>query len=277
MRCFHPISIRLPEYDYRRIGSAGYLLVPCGKCLACRRRKQNEWAFRILQEQKSSVSSFFCTLTYDDDHLVFSEETGEQTLDKLAVPRFIRSFRKKFGQCRYFACGEYGDKFDRSHYHCLMFFDRVVGLDELQSMITECWHNGFATVDGEINTKSARYVAKYTTKQLLDVYEGRVAPFALMSRRPAIGSSFLSEKRISAYKSLMSLDCYDSAGNRFNLPRYYRDRIYSSLELKIIQSVSKKELDIITDRKLRDNPLYEFERSRSELNLIKRMRSGIFR
>lgn len=158
-----------------------------------------------------------------------------------------------------------------------MFFDRVVGLDELQSMITECWHNGFATVDGEINTKSARYVAKYTTKQLLDVYEGRVAPFALMSRRPAIGSAFLSEKRISAYKSLMSLDCFDSAGNRFNLPRYYRDRIYSSLELKIIQSVSKKEMDIITDIKLRDNPLYEFERSRSELNLIKRMRSGIFR
>ena len=45
------------------------LLVPCGKCLACRIARRQEWSMRCLHELSSFDDAVFVTLTYDDDHL----------------------------------------------------------------------------------------------------------------------------------------------------------------------------------------------------------------
>ena len=45
------------------------LQVPCGKCLACRIKKRQEWSMRCMHELDYWSRSSFLTLTYSDTHL----------------------------------------------------------------------------------------------------------------------------------------------------------------------------------------------------------------
>lgn len=55
-----------PDYAERQ----GRLLqLPCRHCVGCRLDHSKEWANRILLEQQYHQSSYFVTLTYDDQHL----------------------------------------------------------------------------------------------------------------------------------------------------------------------------------------------------------------
>ena len=60
--CYSPIVIKDPSNP--RKGK----IVPCGKCLECRKRKQNDWCIRLTEEMKSHMyKGVFFTLTYRDD------------------------------------------------------------------------------------------------------------------------------------------------------------------------------------------------------------------
>lgn len=109
-------------------GKSSYL-VPCGKCAACLRKRQNEWAIRLLLEERcSDVPAQFVTITYEDSHLPVADE--QFSLDKSAIPTFIHRLRsrldRKYGfdektgkslapQIKFFGAGEYGDQFSRPH------------------------------------------------------------------------------------------------------------------------------------------------------------------
>lgn len=43
--------------------------IPCGKCKECRARLARHWSFRLQCEQRVNKYTFFCTFTYDDEHL----------------------------------------------------------------------------------------------------------------------------------------------------------------------------------------------------------------
>ena len=100
MECLHPIWI-LPKdcvngashlhkevpKRYRDIYPMyrGYIQVPCGKCIACLRNRQNAMVSRLYAEADKRGSFAFVTLTYDDEHLPLAEsvyrvdkQTGEQ-------------------------------------------------------------------------------------------------------------------------------------------------------------------------------------------------------
>lgn len=75
--CYSPIIVAV-EPKYRPLGSqyalrgemngVVYKEVPCGKCLECRRRYQQDWAIRCYEEWKSKeYKGVFFTLTYSDD------------------------------------------------------------------------------------------------------------------------------------------------------------------------------------------------------------------
>lgn len=53
---------------YPTYSPTGYA-IPCGKCKECRARLARHWSFRLQQEMRSSLFTFFCTYTYDDEHL----------------------------------------------------------------------------------------------------------------------------------------------------------------------------------------------------------------
>lgn len=66
--CLNPIQIKcngINSYRWLRgERSPRYVLAPCGKCLECLSRKQNDLAARLYQESKTKSRMFFVTFTY---------------------------------------------------------------------------------------------------------------------------------------------------------------------------------------------------------------------
>lgn len=217
--------------------------VPCGRCVACRRRKQNEWAFRCLEEAKSSKFVYWVTLTYDDDHLVYGS-SDQATLVPDDLTKFFKRLRKRIS-FRYFACGEYGDSFDRPHYHFILFTNELVcsSSDYVDSIIRDCWRFGSVVdVSPFIGAPQAKYVAKYTVKQIGLDYSDVVLPFARMSRRPGIGYQFMTKDLQDRYQRSMDFTVYDYQGTPYPLPRFYKDYFFSKDQQSLHSSLIEKSI-----------------------------------
>lgn len=162
--CLYPIT--LAE------GSSLERVVPCGQCIECEAQKSTEWAFRVMLESKDKDACFL-TLTYNDENL-----PKNQSVEKSAVQKFIKRFRKNYPDIaiKYFACGEYGEKFARPHYHIIIIgytFDDVTFWDKSKSgedlfrsaKLEKLWTFGFSYIE-DVTLQSAKYVAKYLQKAL---------------------------------------------------------------------------------------------------------------
>lgn len=247
MDCFFPITV--PRYsNVRKTTTTGQILiykqitgrieVPCGRCPSCRRRKQNEWAFRILEESKCHNKVAFVTLTYDDEHLHFSD-SGIPTLVPEHCTTFIKNLRYDLEykdnngerqSFRYFLCGEYGDQFDRPHYHMIFFYNGEIRHDWIEQAFKDRWVHGFIKYEPGITPGRAKYCAKYSMKSIGFDYLDAVPPFARMSRRPGLGKGFLDNLNVDSFRNRDLWFVHDQSGTPYSLPRYYRDRIYSSDE-----------------------------------------------
>lgn len=56
--------------------------VGCGRCPPCRQRKVDEWAFRLVQEEKRSINAYFVTLTYNEVHVPITDNKFMTLLKK---------------------------------------------------------------------------------------------------------------------------------------------------------------------------------------------------
>lgn len=69
--------------------------------------------------------NWFVTLTYDDWKTINETGCPPYSLDKSHLQTFNESMRKAARYCgeeyRFFACGEYGDLYERPHYHLSIF------------------------------------------------------------------------------------------------------------------------------------------------------------
>lgn len=195
------------------------VLVPCGKCPSCLTNKRSEWIFRLQQEWKHSTSAKFITLTYDEQH-----NPGE--LRKEDLQKFMKRLRKheKSKGIRYYACGEYGTKYGRPHYHIILFNSALYN----HSYITRAWCDikgnpiGIVHV-GKVSLASIAYVTKYVVQP--GTMEGRSKPFALMSRKYGIGGKYLTDAMMAWHRE--DLRNYAiSDGQKVRLPRFYKDKIF---------------------------------------------------
>ena len=238
MRCISPISLK----DPRAIRGSQRLIVPCGKCGACRANRRIEWSFRLKQELMSASSAFFITLTYDDENLRFNEN-GVATLCKEDVQLFIKRLRK--AQCgskkcviRYYCVGEYGTRTHRPHYHILLF-----NLDKnLLNSVVYLWSLGHIDI-GKVNDSSIHYTTKYHVnfdKEKSKDY-GIEPEFALMSRRPGIGYRFL-EKSAKWNKDHGNVFVMNN-GYAQRMPRYYKDKIFSDYERELLAEEAMSKAD----------------------------------
>lgn len=218
MRCVSPLMIRK---DGRRD------IVPCGKCNFCLETKRNDWSFRIHQELRFCDSAYFLTLTYEDDKLP-KNQGGISELRKRDMQLFMKKLRKKHGPLlpnpiRYYTVGEYGTETQRPHYHSLLF---NAAPDVIFNRVHDIWSNGHVHV-GEVEAASIHYVTKYVINRVGD-YSGREPPFALMSRRPGIGSRYLESHRQWHRAGMRNYtQLYGRVGR---LPRFYKERIFTDLE-----------------------------------------------
>lgn len=125
-----------------------YIVVPCNRCIICRRRRANALSARAIMETESvGCRPLFITFTYDNLHLPRTD-SGFQTLRKEDLQLFFKRLRSLLdGECiphrlRYLACGEYGKKTKRPHYHVLLWgfpeqaFDNIL---QVQRFIQKAW------------------------------------------------------------------------------------------------------------------------------------------
>lgn len=159
----------------------------CGACGPCRLNRQRMWAARITLEALCHKQSCFVTLTFDDKHCPSS-------LDPRDLQLFMKRLRNESPRpLRFFGVGEYGSQTFRPHYHVALFglgiSDHVLDAYGRVSHgpVAASWKLGFFSV-GELNEKSASYIAKYATKRLTRAgdprLESRYPEFARMSLRP---------------------------------------------------------------------------------------------
>ena len=180
-------NVRRAGKDWRQV------TVPCGKCAACRVNHSSQLATRIMHEFEYAWDiGCFVTLTYSPEHC-----PSDYAVHKDALQRFFKRVRRHLeyhnkGTLRaYFACGEYGDKRGRPHYHVLLLgwhpYDLVYhgksysGEPIYTSKTMESlWPFGFCPI-GTLTRKSSGYVARYAKKCVGDG-SSRQKPFLLYSR-----------------------------------------------------------------------------------------------
>ncbi len=206
-------------------------IVPCGHCIKCLQRRQNAWAFRLEQELKVSTSAMFLTLTYENAPKSFN---GIDTLDKRDFQKFMKRLRKKLQydntvnktKIKYYACGEYGDKTERPHYHAIVFnLPRP-----FEKFLLKAWKLGHIHI-GTVTEASIFYTTKYALKGLRrkkawDYDElGREPEFQLMSN--GLGISYNKEPIIDYLRTNGTELLTMQGGVKKTLPRYYIEKMFT--------------------------------------------------
>lgn len=282
-------------------------LIPCGKCMPCRINLAEQWSNRCLLELKDFNQAIFVTLTYDDEHLQFGYRINSRyktlTYEPSLVKRDLQLFNKKLRKYyddknikfRFFACGEYGGRTARPHYHIIYFglplpFDckilKANGPNTLYSseFLASLWGKGLVSV-GSVSADSIAYVARYTTKKfrssflsplerewfdqqkdfVLSELQDKLIEddFLLMSRRPGIGYNYFQK---NACKMLASdrMIFYDGVKTRILRPSRYFDRLFDINYPSDFKRLKDK-------RKLRCKSISRITASASDLDELSQM------
>lgn len=232
MNCLRPIwiNLKIPKIDHATGEIIRRIQVPCSRCEACLERRRLDWFVRLKIEHQHSVCSYFVTLTYDEAHLPVTYDDDDREVlhfDKPEIQRFLKRLRGRLSptKFRYFLISEYGENTYRSHYHIHFFFPELIDQDCFLGILDSCWTQGGVhieeSVDGTMN-----YVCGHV-QFINDVPPGYDRPFSLSSRNPGIGAQLLENYIKISSQSDVSYLYFDEEGRKFNLPRYYRDRIYT--------------------------------------------------
>lgn len=212
--------------------------LPCGKCVGCLQDKARGWAVRCFHESTQHLRNCFVTLTYNDEHC-------PGRLCKPDLQRFFKRLRARGVKLRYFACGEYGGKFGRPHYHALFFGqDFLDGSIQMgvkdgyytHPLLDEVWGNGFVTI-APCEPASVFYVTGYTLKNL-----GQDDTFHLASKRPYIGHGWLAKY----YSDISQNGFVTIDGRKLPVPRSYLDRPEFALEFDQLREERRQHIADMT-------------------------------
>jgi hypothetical protein len=223
MRCIHVVKGK----HKTKHGNAN-INYSCRKCLPCLITRRQEWTGRLLLEMRSSIYTYYVTLTYGPHTL-----PSQNTLVKKDLQDYIKRLRFHIGsELRYFACGEYGEKRGRPHYHILIFTNKEINVryglcPERKKMcsVDGAFHKAW-TLDGILSglvdvvpifgradcKRVGAYIAGYVLKKIgipEDLPEGKIEEFQLMSRRPAIGAKYVDSLVLKMKKQGLKPQHYD--------------------------------------------------------------------
>lgn len=255
-------------------------LIPCGQCIGCKIDRSRDWAIRCSHEAQMHSENMFITLTYADEHL-----PPDYGIHVRVWQTFMKRLRKQIApkQVRFFACGEYGDKSLRPHYHALIFGyqfpDLVVyalkrgNKIHTSKLLDKVWPYGLATI-GNVNYQTAAYVSRYVMKKMsgdsqevTDNYT-RIHPvtlqthtvrkeFCVQSRRPGLGTSWFRKYKSDAFPS----DFLIVDGKKHSVPKFYTKLIQED-EANAIKRARKLQA-----RKHKDNNTKDRLKVREEVKL----------
>lgn len=244
------------------------LTVPCGGCIGCKIDRSRAWAVRATHEaqmvEKAGGQNSFVTLTYDDANI-----PPGGSLKPKDLTFFFKRLRKvrPFSKIRYLACGEYGEKLQRPHYHAILFnchfpdqelhAQRRGNKTYTSQELSRLWPYGFHEI-GNVTWQSSAYVARYISKKIngedaelhyVNKQTGDILEpeFLRCSRRPGLGSAFFDAHWRDMYPSDEVLIKQGNDLKRYSVPRYY-DKL---LERKAEEENSDELKQMIKDIKLK--------------------------
>lgn len=268
---------------YDKIIKLGAIEVPCGQCYACRLEYSRVWANRCYLESKCHDHTWFVTLSYRDEDLVYGEK-GFPTLEKDAISNFIRKLRDHFGhdiRIRFFGCGEYGDNTMRPHYHLIIFGapidDLTIDMPDMSKpmlpsgkypifrrknsqgdyvfwskTIYDCWQKGKIEIE-DSSWNCAAYVSRYVMKKQkgtgAEVYKrlGILPEFLRMSNRPGIGADWLNYN-----KDKLLRNDYLSVKNLNGVQTSRPPRYFDKLMLKYEYSIDAQRMEVNKLRRIKN-------------------------
>lgn len=205
------------------------------------------------------------------------------------------------GSFRYFACGEYGDNTSRPHFHAIIFGLDFVTDDPATTRkksgknprgdfyyssepLNKIWGNGRITI-GQFNYQTAAYTARYVMKKQtgkqaadhesytrLDPVTGelyQVAPeFALMSRKPGLGSLWYDKYKTDAFPS----DFLVHEGKKHVVPAFYYRKLQKEDEnlYKLISKKRKSAREDTANDNTSDRLFTKFTVKKSKLSQLQR-------
>lgn len=179
-----------------------------------------QWAVRAYHESQLHEKNCFITLTYDDEYL-----PSDGKISKKHLNDFWRELRRTLPprSVRYLACGEYGGKTRRPHYHALIFGADFRGDSRpirqgayTSPSVEKIWGKGLIDI-APLSMGTCCYVAGYATKKL-----GDPDTFVVMSRMPGLGHGWTDkyEHEIRAHGAVV-ID-----GRRLPIPKRYFDWLW---------------------------------------------------
>lgn len=253
--------------------SSKTMLVPCGHCIECKKKYQNDWFVRLSHESEDWSTGVFFTLTYSDTNVPHTVDTttGElfNSVSKEDVVLWFKRFRERYEKVygnrfsgKYFITSEYGPRTLRPHYHGIIFGIRV---QDFKTLALEDWEDRFGftksralfTQDPKARFTALRYTVKYCAKGEFEnplVAQNYVLPnFKLISK--GIGLSHVKKNKDYYLATRLVKEHYFSSQDEYidllvsrakcnflnhkgetisyGLPRYYRIKIYENAFLKI--------------------------------------------
>lgn len=226
-----------------------------------------------MHENQLHKESCFLTLTYNNEKLPYN--FVRPTLRPRDLQLFLKRLRKAENgkRIRFFACGEYGERTYRPHYHALIFGhdfedkkyfntengNKTYTSDNLDSI----WGHGNCLI-GNVTFESAAYVARYIMDKKLGPgsdkwYEQHAIEkeFVRMSRRPGIGSDWFEKYEGDVFphdKVILK------GGIKSTVPRYYTEKMVKKapevmkpiLEERRIQALKHSRENTIQRLKVRE-------------------------
>lgn len=253
MPCFYPrVGYRGPGGQFvsgsNKSGTKAPMKVPCGCCIGCRMDRARDWGTRIALEASCHDESSFLTLTYSQDSYPVDGSVSVRDL-QLFFKRLRKSIEPK--KVRYYACGEYGDRSSRAHYHVILFGHQFEDLKRWRQAksghllyrseaLEALWPFGHCEI-GTVTRESGGYVARYCLKKIggAPAAEHYTRPhpvtgllvevtpeFALMSRRPGIGQPWLDKFESDAFpSSFITIN-----GKKVPVPRFFKNKLSGRFE-----------------------------------------------
>lgn len=280
MACYNPLTGYRAKYENENgkrpivwkeklSDGSGSIHLPCGKCTGCRLEYSRQWALRCHHEAQMHDNNAFITLTYSPEHI-----PDDYSIHKDELQKFFKRLRKATGKkLRYFACGEYGEKGNRPHYHAIIFGydfpDKLLHSESngnrlyRSALLERVWKKGFSLI-GNVTFESAAYVARYVMKkrkgkpdtvdqygktnaeyyQIVDPETGEMfqqePEFALMSRRPGIGKAWFDAYKGDTDKDYVTL----ATGGQYKLPKYYDSLLEKEDPLEMLERKEKRAENI---------------------------------
>lgn len=219
-----------------------------------------------MHEAQMHKHNCFVTLTYRPEDM-----PADGNLDHRHVQLFLKQLRNTFNRqphlflqatgpqgqgvgeadgskaFKYYMCGEYGEQFQRPHYHLCLFgiefqdkkYLRLSSTSHklyISETLKKLWPHGYSSI-GAVSFQTAAYIARYVLKKItgtqskkhyekIDAHTGEIIKiekeYNQMSRRPGIGKTWLEKYTTDIYPHGQMI----VRGKKTNTPRAY-DKWYA--------------------------------------------------